>query len=117
MTVIYLDRAASADVDSFLAERSRAEKSLRDAFLAAIRKGDVSAPAYFAPKVRRGNLMRYPYLWEVLTEAMDGSGADHMEAMRILCAVAYGSEPQTLAARELLDRMAGKWADFAYRGE
>lgn len=105
-------------------ERARAVQGLKDEFLKAVYAGDMDAPATFAPMVTRRmmgmDVRVFPSVWEVLFDAFDSSdsnGPRVKDALRALCAVAYGSEPQVMAARELLDRMAGKWADFAYRGE
>ena len=99
-------------------ERARAVQGLKDEFLAAVREGDVYAIAHFAPPVKTKSTVFYQCVSGVLADSLDYSNGPQLsEVLSILCAVAYGSEPQVMAARELLDRMAGKWADFAYRGE
>ena len=104
-------------------ERARAVQGLKDEFLAAARRGNLKALATWAPTVKRwysgdGMVTEYQTEAEIFSDSLDYETGPHIEQVfSILCAVAYGSEPQVMAARELLDRMAGKWADFAYRGE
>ena len=100
-------------------ERARAVQGLKDEFLAAVRKGDMDETALFAhTEPCRFPSLNYPSVSDVMADSLDyTNGPQLSEVLSILCAVAYGSEPQVMAARELLDRMAGKWADFAYRGE
>jgi len=101
-------------------ERTRAVQGLKDEFLAAARRGDMSATAEFAPPMNGWAKSLYvrPLVREVLAESLDyTNGPQFSEVLSILCAVAYGSEPQVAAARELLDRMAVKWAEMSYEGE
>ncbi len=98
-------------------ERERAVQGLKDEFLAAVRKGDLSAVAYFAPVVPWcGNGRRHPNVGEVLLDAIDYSDFS-VTSMRILCAVAKLDGAHGEAARELFAAMGAKWADHTYEGE
>lgn len=114
------------DADRYLTQRDeegaeldRAEKLIADEFRAAVRKGDVKAFAFFAPKVTAWELKpladgtrfkRYPSIAEAMTEALDyGDGPKSSDLMALLVKVSRG-EPQTAQARELINQMAEAFA-------
>lgn len=120
----YLDAVQDADRHTAAIGRhtdaaARAERLMADEFLAAVRAGNVSAPALFAvrvpdrttPKMVNGqHLKRNQTIAEVMESSLDyGSGPQMAEVMALLCKVSSG-EIQTAAARELLGRMAEAFA-------
>jgi len=99
---------------------ARAIASLREAFLALARGRNVTADATFArwvtdyegPKLNGCYLSRVPRLSEVMAESLDYSNGPQLaDVLKVLVDVAYGDQPQIAAARDLINRMAAKWAD------
>lgn len=88
------------------AERERKADLLAELFVAAARAGDMAAEAEFAPKIHdwatSRTAMRKPTVGELLWNALDDAKFRD-RTMALLCAVAYGSEPQVAAARQLLN--------------
>ena len=109
------------DADRYLTARDeegaqldRAEKLLADEFRAAVRKGDVSAVALFAPYVTYmfcgKPRKRRQTVAEAMTEALDyGDGPKSSDLMALLVKVSRG-EVQTAQARELINEMADAFA-------
>jgi len=122
--IVDADRHLTA-TDTYLEDRARAERAMSDDFLAATRAGRVDAPAVFAPRVPDrvapkkldgSHYKRYQTVAEVMGESLDyGDGPTTAEVMGLLCRVAKG-EPQTAAARELLNRMAASFAKYNVEG-
>lgn len=93
-----------------------AEQVMAREFIELVMKGDMSAPATFAMQLTDYNApaktKRYQTTLEVMEEAVSyGDGASMSDVMSLLVNVAQGI-PLQQAAKELIKRMAYKFADF-----
>lgn len=114
--------------DSYAERVTLAEQGAAANFIHACRKGDANALADFAPTVTDWNRSPRPMLSdetdrpqrtqtlaEVLEESLDyTSGPSKTELFQLLLNVAFSSDAVNAPtqARELLQRMADKWAAF-----
>jgi hypothetical protein len=105
------------------ADIENVEKTLREAFLAAAKTGDMMATATFAatttdwtaPYVEGFTRPHRPQrVGEVFTESLSyGRGPTDDDALAVICLLAYGTTPAPVLAeraRKLLAHMAGQWA-------
>ena len=89
--------------------QARAEASMADAFTRAAIAGDMTAPAYFAPRDYRGRLQT---VGAVMAESLDyGNGPSMDDAMRLIAAAAAGADVADMA-RSLVNRMADAYAHY-----
>ena len=110
-------------------DRVQAEKNLYDDFMKAAINGDMAAVATFAPMTTDFKApyvngftrpMRLQTVGEVLTGALEYSSPTYAEAMALLCELAFTQQPGCALeqkARELLERMAWRFADMNVEGQ
>ena len=100
--------------------QARAEASMADAFTRAAIAGDMTAPAYFAPKINDYSLSRAGVtppkraqtVGAVMAESLDyGSGPSMDDAMQLISAAATGVDVADMA-RSLLNRMADAYSHY-----
>lgn len=103
---------AQAIIDSAHAEsieQMRAEADMADAFTRAAIAGDMTAPAYFAPRDYKRRLQT---VGAVMAESLDyGNGPSMDDAMRLIAHAATGADVADMA-RSLLNRMADAYAHY-----
>ena len=86
-----------------------AEARMADAFTRAAIAGDMTAPAYFAPRDYKRRLQT---VGAVMAESLDyGNGPSMDDAMRLIAAAATGADVADMA-RSLLNRMADAYAHY-----
>lgn len=97
-------------------------QEMRDGFLEAAR-GDLHLPARFSVPYQSYNTKtgkyykRFSKVYEIMNESLDyESGPQIAELMALLCAAAHGSDVGH-AARNLLVRMADKYAEINWENE
>lgn len=97
-----------------------AEARMADAFTSAAIAGDMTAPAYFAPKINDYRLSRAGVtppkraqtVGEVMADSLDyGNGPSMYDAMRLIAHAATGADVADMA-RSLLNRMADAYAHY-----
>ena len=119
----YSETRRIAQAEARHAEIESAEQSLREAFIAAAKTGDMMALAGFAgtttdwtsPYVEGFTRPHRPQrVGEVFTESLSyGKGPTDDDALAVICLLAYGATPAPVLAeraRKLLAHMAGQWA-------
>lgn len=91
-------------------DHAAAVEAVASQFIASVLRGDVQAPAKFAPDVNAGFGDRRPQtLAEVMFVSLDYvGGPSYDELLALLCLWAQRGDP---AARDLVQRMADKWAE------
>ena len=86
-----------------------AEANMTNAFTRDAIAGDMTAPAYFAPRDYKRRLQT---VGAVMAESLDyGNGPSMDDAMRLIAAAATGADVADMA-RSLLNRMADAYAHY-----
>ena len=108
--------------DAAEAQKAESIQEMRDGFLAST-GGDLHLPARFSVPYQAYNAStgkyykRFSKVYEIMNESLDYEGGPQIsELMALLCAAAHGSDVGQ-AARDLLIRMADKYAEINWENE